>query len=119
MSLKDRLNFDKEPVILIDGTALLYRAFYGRSDLSRSDGFPTNAINTTLRMLMNMLRDEKPKYVAFMMDGRKKTFRHEMFTPYKAQRPPMPEPLVEQIEPVRKGVELLGFKLLISDGVEA
>jgi len=119
MSLKDRLGFDKEPVFLIDGTALLYRAFYARADLSRSDGFPTNAINTTLRVLMNLIRDEKPKHVAFMMDGKGPTFRHKMYDPYKAQRPPMPEPLVEQIEPVRKGVELLGFKLLISDGVEA
>ncbi len=119
MSLKERLNFDKEPVILIDGTALLYRVFYARSDLSRSDGFPTNAINTTLRVLMNMLRDEKPTHVAFMMDGKGPTFRHDMYDLYKAQRPPMPEPLVEQIEPVRRGIELLGFKLLISDGVEA
>ncbi len=119
MSLKERLNFDKEPVFLIDGTALLYRAFYARTDLSRSDGFPTNAINTTLRVLINMLRDEKPKYVAFLMDGKGKTFRNDLYDEYKANRPPMPEPLAEQIEPVRKGVELLGFKLLISDGVEA
>ncbi|MBI9078739.1 MAG: DNA polymerase I [Pseudodesulfovibrio sp.] len=119
MSIKDRLNFDKEPVYLIDGTALFYRAFYARADLSRSDGFPTNAINTTMRILMNMIRDENPKYVAFMMDGKGPTFRHTMFDKYKAQRPPMPEPLAEQIEPVRRGIELLGFKLIISDGVEA
>jgi len=119
MSLKDRLNFDKEPVYLIDGTALFYRAFYARADLSRSDGFPTNAINTTLRILMNMIRDENPRYVAFMMDGKRPTFRHTMYDLYKAQRPPMPEPLAEQIDPVRKGVELLGFKLIVSDGVEA
>lgn len=119
MSLKDRLNFDKEPVYLIDGTALLYRAFYARTDLSRSDGFPTNAINTVMRVIMNMLRDEKPRYVAFMMDGKGPTFRHTMYDLYKAQRPPMPEPLREQIEPVQRGVELLGLKLLISDGVEA
>jgi DNA polymerase-1 len=119
MSLKDRLHFDKEPVYLIDGTALFYRAFYARADLKRADGFPTNAINTTLRVLMNMLRDENPRYVAFMMDGKGPTFRHTMYTPYKAQRPAMPEPLAQQIEPVRRGVELLGLKLIVSDGVEA
>jgi len=119
MSLKERLNFDKEPVFLIDGTALLYRAFYARTDLSRSDGFPTNAINTVLRVLLNMLRDEKPTHVAFLMDGKGKTFRNDLYDDYKANRPSMPEPLADQIEPVRKGVELLGFKLLVSDGVEA
>ncbi|QJB55155.1 DNA polymerase I [Pseudodesulfovibrio sp. zrk46] len=119
MSLKERLNLSEEPVYLIDGTALLYRAFYARADLSRSDGFPTNAINTVLRVLMNLIRDEKPKHVAFLMDGKGKTFRNDLYDQYKANRPPMPEPLAEQIEPVRKGVELLGFNLLISDGVEA
>lgn len=119
MSLKDRLPFDSEPVFLIDGTALFYRAFYARADLSRSDGFPTNAVNTTLRVLMNLIRDEKPTHVAFMMDGKGPTFRHEMYDDYKAQRPPMPEPLAQQIEPVKRGVELLGIKLLVSDGVEA
>jgi len=119
MSLKERLNFDKEPVYLIDGTALLYRAFYARADLSRSDGFPTNAINTVLRVLLNMLRDEKPTHVAFLMDGKGPTFRNDLYDQYKANRPSMPEPLAEQIEPVRKGVELLGIKLLVSKGVEA
>jgi DNA polymerase-1 len=119
MPIKDRLRFDKEPVFLIDGTALFYRAFYARADLKRADGFPTNAINTTLRVLMNLLRDENPRYVAFMMDGKGPTFRHEMYDRYKAQRPAMPEPLAQQIEPVRRGVELLGVKLIVSDGVEA
>lgn len=119
MSIKERLNFDKEPVYLIDGTALLYRAFYARADLSRSDGFPTNAINTVLRVLLNLLRDEKPTHVAFLMDGKGPTFRNDIYELYKANRPAMPEPLAEQIEPVRRGVELLGIKLLVSKGVEA
>jgi DNA polymerase-1 len=119
MSLKERLNFDKDPVYLIDGTALLYRAFYARADLSRSDGFPTNAINTVMRVLMNLLKDEKPRHVAFLMDGKGPTFRNEAYAEYKANRPAMPEPLADQVEPVRRGVELLGIKLLVSDGVEA
>ncbi len=119
MSLKKRLNCDKEPVYLIDGTALLYRAFYARTDLSRSDGFPTNAINTVLRVLINLIRDEQPQYVAFLMDGKGRTFRNDLFDQYKANRPPMPEPLAEQIEPVKKGVGLLGIQMHIADGVEA
>lgn len=119
MSLKERLNLDKDPVFLIDGTALLYRAFYARADLSRSDGFPTNAINTVLRVLLNLLRDENPRHAAFLMDGKGPTFRNDLYDQYKANRPPMPEPLAQQWEPVRRGVELLGFNLTVSDGVEA
>jgi DNA polymerase-1 len=119
MSLKERLNFDKDPVYLIDGTALLYRAFYARADLSRSDGFPTNAINTVMRVLMNLLKDENPSHVGFLMDGKGPTFRNELYGEYKANRPAMPEPLLDQVEPVRRGVELLGIKLLVSEGVEA
>lgn len=119
MSLKERLHFDKDPVYLIDGTALLYRAFYARADLSRSDGFPTNAINTVMRVLMNLLKEENPRHVGFLMDGKGPTFRNELYDKYKANRPSMPEPLVEQVEPVRRGVELLGIKLLVSEGVEA
>ncbi|MBG0791867.1 MAG: DNA polymerase I [Desulfovibrionaceae bacterium] len=119
MSLKERLNFDAEPVYLIDGTALLYRAFYARADLSRSDGFPTNAINTVMRVLMNLLKDERPDHVAFLMDGKGPTFRNKVYDEYKANRPPMPEPLADQVEPVRRGVQLLGIPLLVTDGVEA
>ncbi|WP_319584250.1 DNA polymerase I [uncultured Pseudodesulfovibrio sp.] len=119
MSLKERLNFDKDPLYLIDGTALLYRAFYARADLSRSDGFPTNAINTVMRVLMNLLKDENPTHVGFLMDGKGPTFRNALYDEYKANRPAMPEPLRDQVEPVRRGVELLGVKLLVSEGVEA
>ncbi len=119
MSLKQELHLDKEPIFLIDGTALFYRAFYARADLKRSDGFPTNAINTTIRSLLNLLKKESPSHVAFIMDGRPPTFRHKMYEPYKANRPPMPEALAQQIDPVREAVQLMGLRLLISDGVEA
>lgn len=119
MALKDQLRLDKDPVFLIDGTALFYRAFYARADLKRSDGFPTNAINTTIRSLLSLIKKESPQYVGFIMDGRPPTFRHEMYEEYKAHRPAMPEPLAQQIEPVREAVQLLGMKLVISEGVEA
>ncbi|WP_147820394.1 DNA polymerase I [Salidesulfovibrio onnuriiensis] len=119
MALKDHLHLDKAPIFLIDGTALFYRAFYARADLKRSDGFPTNAINTTIRSLLKLIKDENPQYVGFFMDGRPPTFRHKMFEAYKAHRPAMPEPLAQQIEPVREAVQLLGMKLVVSNGVEA
>ncbi len=119
MALKDHIQLDNDPIFLIDGTALFYRAFYARADLKRSDGFPTNAINTTIRSLLNLVKRDKPRYVGFFMDGRPPTFRHQMYEEYKAHRPAMPEPLVQQIAPVREAVQLLGMKLVVSDGVEA
>ncbi|MHC1751123.1 DNA polymerase [Humidesulfovibrio sp.] len=120
MSLKTRLNLgDAEPLYLVDGTSFLYRGFYAYPDLKRSDGLPTNAIFIVLRILLRILRDERPKYVGFFMDGKGPTFRHQMFEPYKAQRPKMPEDLAVQIEPLREAVRLLGLPLTISDGIEA
>ncbi|KAB1442074.1 DNA polymerase I [Pseudodesulfovibrio senegalensis] len=119
MSLKQELNLDREPIFLIDGTALFYRAFYARADLKRADGFPTNAINTTIRSLLNLLKKESPSHVGFIMDGRPPTFRNELYDQYKANRPPMPEALAQQIDPVREAVQLMGLRLLVSDGVEA
>lgn len=120
MSLKARLNLgDAEPLFLVDGTSFLYRGFYAYPDLKRSDGLPTNAIFIVLRILLRILREERPKYVGFFMDGKGPTFRHEMFEPYKAQRPKMPEDLAVQIEPLREAVKLLGLSLTISDGIEA
>ncbi|MDP2848972.1 MAG: DNA polymerase I [Humidesulfovibrio sp.] len=120
MSLKSRLNLgDAEPLFLVDGTSFLYRGFYAYPDLKRSDGLPTNAIFIVLRILLRILREERPKFVGFFMDGKGPTFRHGMFEPYKAQRPKMPEDLAVQIEPLREAVKLLGLSLTISDGIEA
>lgn len=120
MALKTRLNLGAaEPLYLVDGTSFLYRGFYAYPDLKRSDGLPTNAIFIVLRILLRILRDERPKYVGFFMDGKGPTFRHQMFEPYKAQRPKMPEDLAVQIEPLREAVRLLGLPLTISDGIEA
>ncbi|MGE4553770.1 MAG: DNA polymerase I [Desulfovibrionaceae bacterium] len=118
-TLKQRLGLDRDPLYLIDGTSYLYRGFYAYPDLKRSDGLPTGALFIALRILLRILREEKPRYMGFFMDGKGPTFRHEMFEPYKAQRPRMPEPLAAQIEPLRQAVELMGVHLTVSDGVEA
>jgi DNA polymerase-1 len=119
MSLRARLNLSAEPLFLVDGTSFLYRGFYAYPDLKRSDGMATGAIFIVLRILLRILREEKPQYLGFFMDGKGPTFRHTMFEPYKAQRPKMPEDLAVQIEPLREAIGLLGLSLTVSDGVEA
>ncbi len=108
-----------EPLYLVDGTSFLYRGFYAYPDLKRADGMATGAIFIVLRILLRILREEKPKYLGFFMDGKGPTFRHERFAPYKAQRPAMPEGLAAQIEPLRDAVRMLGLSLTVSQGVEA
>ncbi len=118
-SLKKRLNLTEEPVFLVDGSSFLYRAFYAYPDLKRADGFPTNAIYIVLRMLFKIIREEKPKFLGFFLDGRGPTFRHELFKPYKANRLKMPENLALQIEPLLQGVRTLGLMTKVPEGVEA
>ncbi len=119
MSLKERLKFGQEPVYLIDGSAFFYRGFYAFRDMTRSDGFPTNALFVVLRLLIKILREERPRHVAFVLDGPGKNFRHETYKPYKAQRAATPEDLIRQGEPLRRAVELLGIRLIVSEGGEA
>jgi len=120
MALKNRIDLNGvEPLYLVDGTSFLYRGFYAYPDLKRSDGLPTNAIFIVLRILLRILKDEKPKYLGFFMDGKGPNFRHALYEPYKAQRPKMPEDLAVQIEPLREAVKLLGLSLTVSDGIEA
>ncbi len=120
MSLKHRLNLDdRDPLFLVDGTSFLYRGFYAFPDLKRSDGMPTGAIYIVLRILLRILKDERPRHLGFFMDGRGPTFRNALYEPYKAQRPRMPEDLAAQIEPLREAIRLLGLSLTVSDGVEA
>ncbi len=119
MTLKKKLALKSDPVFLIDGSSFMYRAFYAFPDLKRSDGFPTNAIFIVLRILFKLIREEKPRYAAFFIDGKGPTFRNEIYKEYKAQRPKMPEDLTVQIDPALEGVRLMGFKTFVSNGVEA
>ncbi len=119
MSLKQRLGFTEEPLYVMDGNAFLFRGFFANSGMSRSDGFPTGALHIVGRVLLKLLREEKPRHFAFIMDGHGRHFRHEIFPPYKANRPPVPEDLLRQIEPLQELVRSLGLKVLISEGCEA
>lgn len=119
MSLRERLHFTAEPVYLVDGNAFFYRGFYAFRDMSRSDGLPTNALYVVLRMLLKLLREERPAHLAFFLDGKGPTFRNALYPAYKAQRPPTPEGLVAQIEPLRRAVQVLGIPLVVSQDGEA
>ena len=119
MSLKERLGFDKDPVFLVDGHAFIYRFFYANPDFRRSDGLPTNALFQVMRMLLTIIKDERPRWLGFFMDGKGPTFRHELFPAYKAQRPSMPEDLAAQLEPIRQAVATLGMTVIVSKGGEA
>ncbi|WP_320170744.1 DNA polymerase I [Maridesulfovibrio sp.] len=119
MSFKDNLNIQDDPLYLIDGSAFFYRGFHAYPDLKRSDGFPTNALYIVLRVLLKVFKEEKPKYLVFMLDGKGKNFRHELYDQYKAQRPPMPDDLRVQIEPLKEAMAVLGVPMVVSEGEEA
>lgn len=119
MSLKNRLDLAAEPVFLMDGSAFIYRGFFANRNMQRSDGFPTNALVVVTRVLMRILREERPQYFLFVKDGRGKNFRHDIFPLYKANRDATPDDLIRQMEPIERMVTALGMSLEISDGCEA
>ncbi|MFP5222725.1 MAG: DNA polymerase I [Acidobacteriota bacterium] len=119
MPPRDHLPKGSEPLYLIDGSAFIYRGFYAFGDLTRSDGFPTNALYSVLRLGLRLLREERPRYAAFVMDGRGPSFRAGLYPAYKAQREKMPEPLAQQMVPIVEGMKLLGFPVLCEEHVEA
>ncbi|MBO4368642.1 MAG: DNA polymerase I, partial [Desulfovibrio sp.] len=119
MAVLDRLGLTADPVFLMDGTAFIYRAFFTGRSMQRSDGFPTNVIVGVARLLLRILREEKPKYFLFVRDGHEKTFRHTLYPDYKANRFATPEDLVRQIEPVTRFVSALGLAQEETHGFEA
>ncbi len=106
-------------LLLIDGSNYLFRAFHALPPLTTSRGEPSGAIKGFHSMLGNVSRLVRPDAIACVFDAPGKTFRHEMYPQYKANRPPMPEELRSQIAPVQELVRLLGIPLLIVPGVEA
>ncbi|MDX1554472.1 MAG: DNA polymerase I [Xanthomonadales bacterium] len=116
--MSDRSDQDKV-LYLVDGSSYLYRAFHGLPQLSNSAGEPTGAILGVANMLRRLIKEHHPRHVAVVFDAPGKTFRHEIFSEYKATRPPMPEDLRSQVEPILEFVRLLGLPLLQVDNVEA
>ena len=110
---------DARTLVLVDGSSYLYRAFHALPPLTNSRGEPTGAVLGVLNMLLRMQREQNPELVAVVFDAPGKTFRDELFAEYKSHRPPMPDDLRSQIEPLIDAVQALGLPLLRIAGVEA
>ncbi|WP_416410912.1 DNA polymerase I [Pantoea sp. App145] len=109
----------ENPLILVDGSSYLYRAYHAFPPLTNSAGEPTGAMYGVLNMLKSLLMQYQPSHVAVVFDAKGKTFRDELFENYKSHRPPMPDDLRAQIEPLHEMVKAMGLPLLAVSGVEA
>lgn len=109
----------RPPLVLVDGSSYLYRAFHALPPLTTASGQPTGAIRGVVSMLKRLQKDYPGSVIAVVFDARGKTFRDELFAQYKAHRPPMPDELRAQVEPIHELVRALGMPLLIVEGVEA
>jgi len=109
----------EKPIILVDGSSYLYRAFHALPPLTTSSGQPTGAVRGVAAMLRKLIKDYDPEYMAVVFDAKGKTFRDEMFEHYKSQRPPMPDDLRAQVEPLHDLIRAMGLPLIIEEGVEA
>ena len=108
-----------KPLLLVDGSSYLYRAFHALPPLANSRGEPTGALYGVINMLRKLLDSYQPEHIAVVFDAPGKTFRDELFADYKAHRPPIPEELAQQIAPLHALVQAMGLPLLTVPGVEA
>ncbi len=108
-----------KPVVLVDGSAYLYRAFHAMPPLTNAKGQPTGAIYGVVNMLRRLVADYQPDVMVVVFDASGKTFRDEIYAEYKANRASMPDDMRSQIKPLYAVVEKMGFPLVIIDGVEA
>jgi len=106
-------------LILVDGSSYLYRAYHALPELTNSRGEATGAVLGVVNMLRTLLREYSPEYIAVVFDAKGRTFREELYEHYKANRPPMPDDLRSQIEPLHAVVRALGLPCLAVEGVEA
>lgn len=107
------------PFILVDGSSYLFRAFHAIKHLSNSQGVPTNAVYGVINMIRKLIKEYQPELMAVVFDAKGKTFRNDLYGDYKANRPPMPDDLRVQIEPIHKIIEAMGIPLIVIEGVEA
>ncbi|MDG6481660.1 DNA polymerase I [Glaesserella parasuis] len=109
----------KNPLVLVDGSSYLYRAFHAFPPLTNKQGEPTGAMYGVLNMLKSLIAQVEPSHIAVVFDAKGKTFRDELFEQYKSHRPPMPDELRSQIQPLHAMIKALGIPLLSIEGVEA
>ena len=115
------MNQEKQKkLVLVDGSSYLFRAYHARGvNLSSPDGRPTHVIYIVLNMLSKLVNDEQPDLIGVVFDAKGKTFRNDIYPEYKANRPPMPDDLREQIEPLHELIRARGLPLICVEGVEA
>jgi DNA polymerase-1 len=106
-------------LLLVDGSSYLYRAFHAMPDLRNAEGAPTGAIYGMINMLRRLRNDYSAAYIACVFDAKGKTFRDDLYAEYKANRPPMPDDLSRQVEPIHEAVRALGWPILMVEGIEA
>ena len=109
----------KNRIFVIDGSSYLYRAFHAMPPLSTSSGQPTGAVKGVTNMLMNLKKDSEGSPIIVVFDAKGKTFRNDIYSEYKANRPPMPDELRLQLDPVKSICKAIGFPLVEIEGVEA
>ena len=112
-------NIPDNPLILIDGSSYLYRAFHAYPETMSNGEIPTNAVYGVVNMLRSMMRQFSSDRIAVVFDAKGKTFRDDMYPEYKANRPPMPDDLRCQIEPLHNVIRAMGLPLICTPGVEA
>ena len=110
---------NNNPLILVDGSSYLFRAFHALPPLTTSKGQPTGAVKGVINMIKSLINSYPDSYVAIVFDAKGKTFRNDMYSEYKANRPPMPDDLRSQIEPIHLIIKAMGLPLIVVDGVEA
>ncbi len=121
LQMSEQRQISNSPLILVDGSSYLYRAFFAsqQADLRNSAGVPTGAIRVVTSMLKSLIKQYPDSPIAVIFDAKGKTFRDDIYSDYKAQRPPMPDDLRSQVEPIHQIVKAMGMPLIVEDGVEA
>jgi DNA polymerase-1 len=109
---------NRKKLVLVDGSSYLFRAYHGLPPLTHNQ-HPTGAIYGVLNMLRKLIKDEQPDKIGVVFDAKGKTFRNDLYPEYKANRPPMPDDLRVQIEPLHQIIKALGLPLIVVEGVEA
>ncbi|MDD9179023.1 MULTISPECIES: DNA polymerase I [Aliivibrio] len=112
-------NIPDNPFILVDGSSYLFRAYHAAPNFTNGDGQPTGAVYGVINMLRSLLKQFETDRIAVIFDAKGKTFRNDMYPEYKANRPPMPDDLRCQIEPLHKLIKAMGLPLISIPGVEA
>jgi DNA polymerase I len=115
----DKTHIPPNPFILVDGSSYLFRAFHGMPPLTNSKGQDTGAIYGVVNMIRSLMKEFSPTNIAVVFDAKGKTFRDEIYSEYKANRPSMPEELRSQIEPLHRIIAAMGLPIIVESGVEA